>query len=233
MANLNDDIRYTKGIGEARAKALDKVGVHTLHDLIRYFPRTYEDRTKITPIAALEPGQAACIHAMAATEPTLSRVRRGMELVKLRIADDSGFLDVTYFNQSYVRSQFHKGESYVFYGRLSEDGFHRSLINPLFESVNAPATITGRIVPIYRLTSGLSQKVLIGVIRRSLDECAGILPDALPQSVADARELCQPTYAYENIHFPSDFLALELARRRLIFEELFVLSCALQHMKKS
>lgn len=233
MANLNDNIRYTKGIGEARAKALGKVGVNTLNDLIRYFPRTYEDRTKTTPIAALEPGQSACIHAMVANEPTLSRVRRGMELVKLRVADDSGFLDITYFNQSYVRGQLRKGESYIFYGKLSEDGFHRSLVNPLFESVNVQPTVTGRIVPIYRLTSGLSQKVLISAIRRSLDECAEILPDALPQSVSDAHELCQPAYAYENIHFPSDFKALELARRRLIFEELFVLSCALQRMKLS
>ena len=233
MANLGDDIRYVKGIGEQRAKALRKLGVNTLRDLICYFPRTYEDRSRTTPISALEPGQPACVKALVANEPVLARVRRGMELVKLRIADDSGSLDVTFFNQSYVRQQLKKGQSYVFYGRLTVDGFHRSMINPLFEPEDAPPTVTGRIVPIYRLTAGLSQRVLISAIKHNLDECGDDLPNALPDPVAQRYELCQPNFAYKNIHFPADFGALELARRRLIFEELFVLSCALTRMKRS
>ena len=233
MTELSDDVRYMKGIGEQRAKALDKLGVRTLRDLISYFPRTYEDRTKSVSIAALEPGQPSCIHAMVASEPTLARVRRGMEIVKLRIVDDTGSLDVTYFNQSYVRTRLVPGRSFVFYGRLTVENFRKTLINPLFEPEDEPPQITGRIVPIYRLTSGISQKVLSASIRRSLDVCAGKYPDYLPEQVTEKYELCQPAYAYENIHFPSDFGALELARRRLIFEELFVLSTALARIKRS
>lgn len=233
MPALNEDVRYTKGIGEQRAKALSKLGIVTLRDLISYFPRTYEDRSETTPIAALEPGKAACIRALVSNEPTLSRVRRGMELVKLRVVDDSGSLDITFFNQSYVRMQLKAGESYSFYGKVTADGSRRSMINPLFEPEDAPPNITGRIVPVYRLTAGLSQKVLISAIRRSLDVCSEILPDALPEWVVEREKLCRPAYAYENIHFPADFGALELARRRLIFEELFVLSCALTQMKQS
>ena len=233
MAELSSDIRFLKGIGQQRANALAKLGISTLRDLICYFPRTYEDRTKTVPIAALQSGESACIRAIVANEPTLSRVRRGMELVKLRIVDDSGSIDVTYFNQNYVREQLKKGQSYVFFGKVTLDGLRFTMINPLFEPENAPSTLTGRIVPIYRLTAGISQKMLISAVRRGLDECANSLPDALPVDVAEKVALCKVPYAYENIHFPADFGALELSRRRLIFEELFVLSCALSKMKNS
>ena len=233
MAELSSDIRFLKGIGQQRANALAKLGISTLRDLISYFPRTYEDRTKTVPIAALQSGEAACIHAIVANEPTLSRVRRGMELVKLRIVDDSGSIDVTYFNQNYVREQLKKGQSYIFFGKVTLDGLRFTMSNPLFEPEAAPATLTGRIVPIYRLTAGISQKMLISAVRRGFDECSNCLPDALPSDVAEKAQLCKVPYAYENIHFPADFGALELARRRLIFEELFVLSCALSKMKNS
>ncbi len=233
MAELSSDIRFLKGIGQQRANALAKLGITTLRDLICFFPRTYEDRTKTVPIVALQSGVSACIHAIVANEPALSRVRRGMELVKLRIADDSGSIDITYFNQNYVREQLKKGQAYVFFGKVTLDGQHRTMINPLFESEDAPPTLTGRIVPIYHLTAGISQKMLISGIRRGIDECEALLPDALPTDVAEKAQLCKAPYAYENIHFPADFGALELARRRLIFEELFVLSCALTRMKSS
>lgn len=233
MAELAGDIRFLKGIGQQRANALAKMGITTLRDLICYFPRTYEDRTQTVLIAALQSGTPACVHALVATEPTLSRVRRGMELVKLRIADDSGSMDLTYFNQSYVREQLKKGKSYVFFGKVTVEGLHRTMINPLFEAEDAPSSLTGRIVPVYRLTSGISQKMLISAVRRGLDECANVLPDALPDSVSEKAQLCKVPFAFENIHFPADFGALELARRRLIFEELFVLSCALTKMKRS
>ena len=233
MAELSTDIRFLKGIGQQRAASLAKLGISTLRDLVCYFPRTYEDRSETVPIAALQPGVPSCVHALVANEPSLSRIRRGMELVKLRIADDSGSVDVTYFNQSYVREQLKKGQTYVFFGRVTAEGSRRTMINPLFEPENAQASLTGRIVPVYRLTSGISQKMLIGAIKRGLNECIDQLPDVLPSSVAEKAQLCKVPYAYENIHFPAGYGALELARRRLIFEELFVLTCALSRMKSS
>lgn len=233
MAELSDDIRFLKGIGQTRANALAKMGITTLRELICYFPRTYEDRTQTVPISALQSNVPACVHALVATDATLSRVRRGMELVKLRIADDSGSIDLTYFNQSYVREQLKKGKSYVFFGKVTVEGLHKTMLNPLFEAEDAPSSLTGRIVPVYRLTSGISQKMLISAVRRGLDECANVLPDALPDSVSEKAQLCKLPFAYENIHFPANFGALELSRRRLIFEELFVLSCALSKMKHS
>lgn len=232
MALLDDDIRFLKGIGEARAKSFEKLGIFTLRDLVCCFPRSYEDRSKTVPIAAAQDGEKVCIRAMVAAEPTLSRIRRGMELVKLRGVDDSGSVDITYFNQTYIRQQLKPGEIYIFYGRLEISGSRRSMANPVFEQCDGPHTVTGRIVPVYRLTAGISNKVMISAVRRGLDECKEPLPDYLPRSVAEDRQLCQSGFAYENIHFPKDMLSLEIARRRMVFEELFVLSCALTRIKK-
>ena len=95
MADLNTDVRYIKGIGEQRAKALGKLGIATLRDLISYFPRAYDDRTQLRRIADLAPGEAAGVAAMVSAPPTISHVRRGLDLVKLRAVDDTGELNVT------------------------------------------------------------------------------------------------------------------------------------------
>lgn len=231
MAMLNDDIRYMKGVGEARAKAFAKLGVATLRDLISCFPRTYEDRSTTLPIAEAPDGEKVCIRAMVAAEPTLSRVRKGMELVKLRAVDDSGSVNITYFNQSYIRRQLKPGETYIFYGKMEYAGSRRSMTNPVYELCDGAHSVTGRIVPVYNLTAGISNKIMIASIRRGLDECSEPLPDYLPQGVADERQLCQSAFAYENIHFPKDFISLDIARRRMVFEELFVLACALTRIK--
>lgn len=231
MAELSTDVRFIKGIGEKKALALNKLGVFTLRDLVSFFPRRYEDRTQFKPIALCADGETVCINAMAAETPRLVRVRRGMELVKFRAVDESGILDVTFFNQSYIKDQFIKGESYCFYGRVEVHGNLRTMANPVFEKEGSGKGVTGRIFPIYRLTAGLSQKLMSQSIRSGLDNCAQLMPDILPESVREKCGLVQARYAYENIHFPADFGALELARRRLIFEELFVLACALGKMR--
>ncbi len=231
MAQLSDDIRCLKGIGEQRAKALSKLGINTLGELITYFPRSYEDRSKILPIAAVSQNETVCVSAIVVAEPSLSRVRRGMELLKLRVCDETGSIDITYFNQSFIKNQLKEGQSYIFCGKINHEGSRRTMTNPLFEPEDAPRLLTGRIVPVYRLTAGISQKLLISLIRQGLELCRDILPDPLPESVSERFKLCKPAYAFENIHFPADAAALELSRRRLVFEELFVLTCALTRIK--
>ena len=232
MAELDTNVRYVKGIGEKKAQALAKLGVGTLYDLVSFFPRRYEDRSEYKPIGLTLPGETVCIRAMAADAPRLSRIRRGLELVKFRAVDDSGSVDITYFNQSYVKDQIKAGESYVFYGRIEANGSRRTMNNPIHEPEGASGGVTGRIVPIYRLTAGLSQRVMMQAVRQGLDACGGALPDVLPEDVLKKYGLCQTAYAYENIHFPGDFGALELARRRLIFEELFTLACAMGRLRE-
>ena len=166
-----------------------------------------------------------------ADTPQLSRIRRGLDLVRFRAVDESGEVNITYFNQAYMKDNLHRGDSCVFYGKIEMKGSRRSMVNPVYEREGMENRITGRIVPIYRLSAGLNQRILMQSVRQGLDSCAGLLPEILPEAVRERNQLVQARYAYENIHFPADFGSLELARRRLIFEELFVLACALGRIR--
>ena len=228
---MDTGIRYLKGVGEAREKLMKKLGIHTLSDLVGYFPRTYEDRTRFKRINALTIGETVCVRAMAAAAPQLTHVRRGLDLVKLRAADDSGTLDITFFNQSYIKDSIVQGKTYVFYGKVTGTLLRPSMSNPYFESDTDSGTLTGRLIPIYASTSGLSQKTILNAVQGALDKCGDELPDVLPENIVRHNELCRARFAYENIHFPTDDKCLELARRRLIFEELFILSAAMKLMR--
>ena len=231
MADLNTDVRYIKGIGEKKAQAFNKLGVFSLYDLISYFPRKYEDRSQYKPIALVMDGEQVCIRAIVADMPRLVRIRRGMELVKFRAVDESGVVDITYFNQNYVKDNISRGDCMVFFGKVEVNGSRRSMANPVYEREGAEKGVTGRIVPVYRLCAGLNQRTVMQSVRQGLNLCGDELPDILPEEVRESCKLVQARYAFENIHFPTDFEALELARRRLIFEELFVLACALGRMR--
>lgn len=231
MPELYENIQTIKGIGEKKAQAFAKLGVSTLYDLISFFPRRYEDRSTCIPIAETADGQSVCISAVVAEEPRLTRVRKGMELVKFKAVDESGIADITYFNQSWMRNNLHRGDEVTFFGKIEVTGRKRSMVNPVFEKTGTEKGTTGRIVPVYRLTSGLNQKTVLQSVRIGLDSCAGQMPDFLPEEVITRQKLARSAYAYENIHFPADFTALEIARRRLIFEELFVLACALGRIR--
>ena len=163
MEPFRKDIRSVKGIGEKRAQAFNKLGVFSLFDLISYFPRRYEDRSTIKPVALVQDGESVCISAVIADEPRLSRIRRGLDLVRVRAFDDSAEVTMTWFNQSYVKNQLRRGQSYRFFGRMEVRGTRRSLTNPVFEPEDLPAgrmSVTGRVVPVYRMASGLQQSLL-------------------------------------------------------------------------
>ncbi|MBE6990442.1 MAG: ATP-dependent DNA helicase RecG [Ruminococcaceae bacterium] len=230
MADLQTDVRYIKGIGETRAKSLAKLGIATLRDLISYFPRAYEDRTLTRPIKDLIVGEYACVRAMIAAEPTAHRISGGRMLVKVRAVDEGGSLDIAFFNQDYRRSQLHTGETYVFYGKVEGNLLRRQMTNPILEP-EGRQQLTGRIMPVYPLTAGVSQLILSRAVRQGLDACRELLPDVLPDDVRRDHHLCYVNYAYESIHFPDSPEALEVARRRLVFEELFLLSCGLTRLR--
>ena len=231
MATLNTDIRYIKGVGEARAKSLAKLGITDLRSLLSYFPRAYDDRRAYKKIADLIPGENACVCAVIAGEPRLSRIRKGLDLIKLRAVDETGALELTYFNQSYLKNTFHTGDAYVFFGRAEGTPSRPQMTNPLFEREGAHQ-ITGRIMPIYPLTAGVSQSMLCKAVEQGLAACVDELPDILPEDVRLVYQLCHTRFAYENIHFPTDDEALSAARRRLAFEELFLLALGLKLLRE-
>ena len=231
MADLSTDVRYVKGVGEQRAKALARLGIHTLRDLISYFPRAYEDRRTFKRVIDLQPGENACVRAMVAADPTLSRVRKGLELVKLRAVDETGALDITFFNQAYRKNDLRRGETYIFFGRAEGSLLRKTMVNPVVEREGG-GTFTGRIVPIYPLTAGVSQTILMRSVAQGLAACRDQLEDPLPEEVRLSHELCHVGYAYEQIHFPAGEEELAVARRRLVFEELFLLAIGLKKLRR-
>ena len=228
---LNTPLTDFPGVGEVRAKKLEKLGLVRCADLISYFPRDYEDRRQVYSIRSAPLGQKVCISAMAAEHPRLSRIRKGLELVKLKVVDQAGALHITFFNQSYVERALRAGEEYIFYGVVEEQGSRRTMVNPIFERVGKQ-NFTGCIVPVYPLTAGITNHLLCTLTQQAVGACAQDMPETLPRGVRLDHELAQAEFSYRNIHFPESFEALELARRRLTFEELFYLSAGLAMLKE-
>ncbi len=231
MAKLRDSVRYCKGIGERRAEILHKLGIDTLEDLLRWFPRDYQDRSKIRDLSTLEDGETACVLARVVTVPILNRVRAGMTLVKFRIADDSGSAEVVFFNQPYVKNQILSGQERYFFGRYRKDGGRLQLQNPITERKEQAGLATGRIVPVYPLTAGITQKTLQTAVGAALDGLEEPLPDLLPPGMEERYGMEPVRDAYRHIHFPETMEQAGRARQRLVFEELFTLACALGSLK--
>ena len=227
---LNTPLTEFPGVGEVRAKKLEKLGLVRCADLISYFPRDYEDRRQVYSIRSAPLGQKVCISAMAAEHPRLSRIRKGLDLVKLKVVDQAGALHITFFNQGYVERALRAGEEYIFYGVVEEQGSRRTMVNPIFERVGKQ-NFTGCIVPVYPLTAGITNHLLCTLTQQAVAACAQDMPETLPGGVRLDHELAQAEFSYRNIHFPESFQALELARRRLTFEELFYLSAGLAMLK--
>ncbi|MCL2002531.1 MAG: ATP-dependent DNA helicase RecG [Oscillospiraceae bacterium] len=214
------DIQFLKGIGEKRARLFHKLGLFAVEDMAVFYPRAYEDRSKIVPIRDLRPGEAACFTATVASPVTGAHIRKGLDIYKAKVFDETGELHLTFFNAPYVKNALTWGETYVFYGKT--DG-SRGMINPVFEKEAGGAT--GRILPVYKATAGLTQGALRSAARQAAEkiEPPEILPDAVRQQYA----LCTARFALENIHFPQTEELLGVARKRLVFEELLLLQLGL------
>ena len=219
------------GIGPKKAQAFQKLGVATLRDLAGLYPRRYEDRTQFRTIADAQPGEAVCIRAAVAAEPRAQYVRSGLTLVKVRIVDDTGALDATYFNQPYRKNSLHAGETYIFYGKVEANGFRKTMTNPVCEQAARCGSVTNCFYPVYPLTTGVTQNDIRKAMTPALHACIGQMQDVIPADIARAYRLAQQDYALQNIHQPADAQALDTARKRLVFEELFVLSTAMARIR--
>ena len=233
MAKLFDSVRYLKGVGEARARTFANLGITTLYDLISYFPRSYEDRSRIAPISQMQVDEPACFRAFVTSQPRTHHIRKGLDLTKLTVADETARLNLTFFNQSYVADNLEYGREYYFYGTLNGDYMGYQITNPIFEPVEKPGVLTRRIMPIYPLTAGLHNNLISRSVQQALDACLEELPELLPDALRARYGLCDAVTAYRSIHAPASFEALAEARHRLIFEEFFIFSVGLSLLRSS
>ena len=232
MGDLNQEVTYVKGVGPNRATLLNKLGIHTLEDLVTYYPRSYEDRSKPTPIAELLDGQEALIQAMVVSKMSEVRMRRGLTLYKLIVRDESGTCQVTWYNQSYLKSRFHPGQRYQFYGKVNNRFGKIDMQSPVFDQEGASKN-TGKIIPIYPLTYQLTQNTLRSMIENGLKLVKDTWEDPLPDEIRQQYQLVEKNHANYAIHFPNSFSDFETARKRLVFEELLTMQLALLSLKSA
>ncbi len=230
MARLQDPITILKGIGPTKAKQFACLNIFTLGDLICHFPRGYEDRTKLVTIEKLEVDKPACFKAMVMNAPRTSHIRKGLDITKVQVADHTTRLTLTFFNQKYTAEQLQYGKEYIFYGAVSGDFIGYNMASPSFESLDAPAITTRRVLPIYPLTAGLSNASVCKAVQQALMLCDPP-EEIIPEAVRKEYGILPAVRAYQAIHEPASLEEAELARKRLIFEEFFVFSAGLSLMR--
>ena len=228
QARLHEQpIRYVKGVGPHRASQLASLGIATVEDACYYPPRRYEDRTRLAAIRDLTPGDLATVRARVLSK-ALRRLRRGRTLFEMTVGDSSGTLQAVWFHSPFLAQQVAVGQEFLLYGRLEPDA-RLQMIHPEIEAVEEDDSSwhMGRIVPIYPLTSGVSQRWLRRLIAAILEESSGALEEILPEPLRLARGWPGVTAAVRELHFPTSWPSLETAKQRLAFDELFLLQLAL------
>ena len=229
---LNDSVTEIKGIGTKKAQTLNNLGIFTVNDLIEHFPRDYEDRSQVKDIADLAENEENTFFALVSAVPENVHIRK-MTVTKVKLSDSTGSVNAVWYNQPFIKNALKKDEEYIFTGIYKRRGYQREVSSPEFEKAGTGREILGggRIVPVYPLTSGISQKVLRSLIKTTLDLVKTQLPEFLPLEIRKKYMLCERNFAISNIHFPESDESFFIARKRLVFEELFVLQMALFILK--
>lgn len=230
MAKLTDPVTLLRGVGPTRAKQFQALNIDTLGDLICHFPRGYEDRTRLLQVAQLEVDKPACFRAMVMNTPRTNHIRKGLDLTKVQVADHTGRLNLTFFNSKYAVEHLEYGKEYIFYGCLTGDYSGYGMTNPIFEDVDSVAVTTRRVMPIYPLTAGLSNAVMLKTVRQALAICDPP-EEILPEEIRQRYGILGAEEAYRVIHEPDSMEQAEAARKRMIFEEFFVFSAGLSLMR--
>lgn len=230
-ASLSSPITILKGIGLETQKKFNRLGVNTLWDMLTFFPMRLEDRRQTKKITDLRDGDTVCISAMVFT-PVEEHISKGrnLKIYRATLQDDSGFIPVTFFNNKFIKNMLRQGQYYTFYGKVSAGSGRLEMISPEFEPLGREQ-FNKTVVPIYHSTEGLSQKTIRKSVLEGINLGINSISESLPKNILTQYGLCPLPYAIKSIHFPLDFESAEIARRRLVFEEFFILQTALRSRK--
>ena len=218
-------VQYLPGVGPVRARLYEKLGLATLDQLVRHYPRTYLDARRFVKIRELAPGQVLTVQGQVRSAAA-HRTRGGRSDVTVRVTDETGALTCYFFGQPWLTRALTVGARVVVSGEVDRDG---RMANPLFEVVEGEVENllhAGRLVPVHALTRGITARGMRSAVRRALDLVAHRVPDPLPADVAVG--FVPLAEALEQIHFPTDEAALDRARARLGFAELFLLQTVME-----
>ena len=222
-------VSQAAGVGAKREGILEKLGIVTIEDLLTYFPRRLEDRTTFKTIAELKPGEETCVRGEVMVVDHV-RVSRRMEVVKAAVNDGTGLVYAVWFNQPWVAKQLKRGERIDLFGTLEWSRNERQFRSPVWEPAEA-GTETGRIVPIYPTTEGLTERLLCSLIARNLELYGRNFQDLTSATLREKYAFLRKSEAVHSIHSPPDEETFERARRSLAFEELLLLQVGLAGTK--
>lgn len=227
MMDISTNIQYLKGVGEKRAKILGKLGIFTVGDLLRFYPREYTDWSNVTSIAAAPFDEPCCIKATVDHKPRGAKVSKAMTVYKTVATDGESLLNITIFNSKYTAESLEAGKEYLFYGKVGGNFHRREMSSPLIEKAESGQ----RIHSIYHLTAGINSKYIEKLIRQVFSQGDNYFTDCLPQSLRDKLCLMEINKAIRELHLPTNADMLNEARRRVIFEELFIFQLGLMKLK--
>ena len=220
------NIQYIKGVGEKRARLFNKLGIFSVSDLIKFYPRKYQDWSKSTSVLDAPEGENVAIKATMITPVKESLIRKGMTLYKCNFSDGQNVIHVTLFNNKYLAKSLRTFDDYILYGKVEKSFTSASMTSPQIEALE---TADG-IHPIYSATDKLNSRAIAKVVKTALDAIPQI-PDTLTEEIRERYKLCTLDFAVREIHFPSEEKNIEIARRRLIFDELLTLQLGLLKLK--
>ncbi len=221
-------ISSLSGIGAKRAALFNKLGVKSIGDLINFYPRTYEDWSTVEKIENLKYGGTFCIKAVLGTPLSDVRVSGGRIMSKGLVYDDTGTLEIVFFNNRYISSMLRGGNEYFFYGKITTSAYGAQMIAPTF----SPVSDGMKIHPVYKQTAGLVSKTISNAVKQALTLLPKQINDPLPEHIRHIFDLCDLRQALNDIHFPKNKKQLEIAKRRLVTEELVILNLGMRNIKE-
>lgn len=222
------NIKYIKGVGEKRAQLFNKLGIFTVDDLIHFYPRNYRDWSKTTMVADAPVDQPVFIKATMITPVKESMIRKGLTLYKCNFTDGDTVIRVTIFNNKYLAQSLRTFDDYILYGKVEKSFTSASMSSPQIEKADTSMGI----MPIYSATEKLNSKAIAKVMAAALEKFEYI-DEFLSSEIKEKYNLCSRDFAIRQIHFPDKQENIEIARRRLIFEELLTLQLGLMKLKNN
>ena len=226
---LDENVQYLKGVGPTRVKYFEKLGIRTVYDVLTHYPREYEDRNNIKKIEDFVADENVVFVAKICTRPQIRRKGKEFSLTFFYVTDNTARIQVSIFNQAYLNEKLEIDKEFAFYGKVEENKGHLEIVNPVMVEVDKIDKIKGY-YPIYPLTAGLKNGYVAKIISELLDKKYA-LPEVISTNIRQKYDLCEINYALEQIHRPRSLEAISEARKRLIFEELFMLQLALLVMR--
>ena len=223
--NFGTPIENIKYIGEKQSKKLKKIKIHTLGDLLFYFPEHYEDFSKISNIQDLKINENSVIKGKVIDISEERSFRKRMSILTILLSDESSSIEVIFFNQGFLKQSIEKGEELVIAGKLRFKGRSLYFSPTIFEKTNKDElTHLGQIMPVYKETRGLSSKYIRFILKPLVYSFKDKLPETLPKEIIKENDLMSFKDAFEQIHFPKTMEQAKKAKERFIFEQLFFIS---------